>query len=271
MNFVNDGPSVADTACAFVPFGEQHPKRIVRSSLLSLPTERDQHQNPHTEVIKPPKPLSPRSLTTHVHVYSLPSRVHNPASLPLSFINIRLPSPIHTPRAAATAVAARYIGLPTAPARYQVLHSCLEELLRVGIISPPSHLPPSYSKAVELTAAAAPLSSSSPFAEAPAPAPPTSGEDASRTGGGSASASVWENGEEGRTREHAANGGGKDNRATGLEPDGGGDVVVMDTDGGVGGAPQMRWGCGAVYVAPDFVGFCSMDARNSCDGGGTPV
>ncbi|CAM9345744.1 unnamed protein product [Ectocarpus sp. 8 AP-2014] len=58
------------------------------------------------------------------------------------------------------------IGLPTSPARYQDLHSCPEELVRArvevdtpfpewGIISPPSHLPPSYSKAVELTAGAA--------------------------------------------------------------------------------------------------------------------
>ncbi|CAN0423920.1 unnamed protein product, partial [Ectocarpus sp. 8 AP-2014] len=31
----------------------------------------------------------------------------------------------------------QYIGLPTAPARYQVLHSCLEELVRVGIVSSP--------------------------------------------------------------------------------------------------------------------------------------
>lgn len=35
----------------------------------------------------------------------------------------------------------RFIGLPTAQARYQVLHSCLEELVRVGIILPPFMLP----------------------------------------------------------------------------------------------------------------------------------
>eukprot|EP00903_Cladosiphon_okamuranus_P006236 g6121.t1 len=56
----------------------------------------------------------------------------------------------------------QYIGLPTAPARYQVLHSCLEELVRVGIIAPPSCLTPSFSKAVELTSTSA----------APVPSPP---------------------------------------------------------------------------------------------------
>ncbi|CAN0118354.1 unnamed protein product [Ectocarpus sp. 12 AP-2014] len=145
----------------------------------------------------------------------------------------------------------QYIGLPTAPARYRVLHSCLEELVRVGIISPPSHLPPSYSKALELTAGAAaavaaPLSpSSSPFPSAGAPPQPASGEDTSRRGGGGGvSASLWENGEGDGDggREHVANGGGNSNGAVGLEPDGGGDVVVMDTDGVGGGAPQIRTG-----------------------------
>ncbi|CAN0350920.1 unnamed protein product [Ectocarpus sp. 6 AP-2014] len=142
----------------------------------------------------------------------------------------------------------QYIGLPTAPARYQVLHSCLEELVRVGIISPPSHLPPSYSKALGLTAgaagaAAAPSSSpSSSFPSAGAPPQPASGEGTSRRGGGgSVSASLWEEKGEGDGdggRESVANGGGNSNGAIGLEPDG--DVVVMDTDGG--GAPQIRTG-----------------------------
>lgn len=56
----------------------------------------------------------------------------------------------------------RYIGLPTAPARYQVLHSCLEELVRVGIVAPPSYLPPSFSKAIELTSSARPPPSLTP-------------------------------------------------------------------------------------------------------------
>ncbi|CAM9107631.1 unnamed protein product [Discosporangium mesarthrocarpum] len=44
----------------------------------------------------------------------------------------------------------QYIGLPPASARYEVLRSCLEELVRVGIIAPPQYLPPTLSKAVEL-------------------------------------------------------------------------------------------------------------------------
>lgn len=54
----------------------------------------------------------------------------------------------------------RYIGLPTAPARYQVLHSCLEELVRVGIVAPPSYLPASFSKAVQIKSATPPPPSS---------------------------------------------------------------------------------------------------------------
>ncbi|CAM9169217.1 unnamed protein product, partial [Choristocarpus tenellus] len=47
----------------------------------------------------------------------------------------------------------QYIGLPPAAACYRVLHSCLEELVRVGIISPALYLPQSLDKALELAGA----------------------------------------------------------------------------------------------------------------------
>ncbi|CAM9730239.1 unnamed protein product [Pylaiella littoralis] len=114
----------------------------------------------------------------------------------------------------------QYIGLPTAPARYQVLHSCLEELVRVGIISPPFYLPPSFSKAVELTSAS-PLSSSSPAAAptASSPSPPlvpprgsTTGQGVAGVrgggGGGVAEQQLQQKGSRGISSDGWDNGGG---------------------------------------------------------------
>lgn len=164
----------------------------------------------------------------------------------------RVPSFLPLPPPPSPPPPERYIGLPTAPARYQVLHSCLEELVRVGIVAPPFYLPPSYAKAVELTTSS-PGDVSSSSAHAPQSSVPTATPAALPTatatlplahhhlhppltpselpgvtggGGGGGAATEWGNGREtaGKPVSMVENG---------VRIDGGGDVV-MDADGGEG-------------------------------------
>lgn len=171
----------------------------------------------------------------------------------------------------------RYIGLPTTPARYQVLHSCVEELVRVGIVAPPSHLPPSFSKAVELTStspapplppphAAAGDALSATAAAVPTaslPGRPSSGLSAAEgdegptrggRGGGScgpAEQGVWQGASLHAGWENGGGGGegGLDERHAAIcngNGSGDGDVVMGAAGGGagdvgvVGGAPRVK-------------------------------
>eukprot|EP00752_Nemacystus_decipiens_P012914 g11429.t1 len=172
----------------------------------------------------------------------------------------------------------QYIGLPTAPARYQVLHSCVEELVRVGIVAPPFHVPPSFSKAVELasTSPAPPLppppagvaTSATAAAVPPASVTGTSpsrlgvaGEDEEPTRGRGGSGGVaeqgvwhgaslhggWENGRRGGVGG-PQEGDLDERKVVGCNGSGSGDGdVVMGAAGGaggdvgvVGGAPRVK-------------------------------
>lgn len=129
----------------------------------------------------------------------------------------------------------------------------------MGIIAPPFYLPPSYSKAVELTSVA---SVSSPTAPAPPPAPPSApppseaalAAGTGRSGVGQQGASTaWENGGGCRGKGTAdglridnggdvvMDAGGQEREAVGRGGDGGERVIFAG--GGVGGGTSLaRWG-----------------------------